>query len=156
MDLCKLGLPLALSTCLDSIWDEELRFLQTQLGTSIVTCTSSPTNPLYGPGQGSSCGPMFYLLIYCMVSISREPLITGATSHSVCHTMSLSILEIFLGITSKYLSDPSIHNNEMSRREVAHTVECLFCLAQHWERFLFSTGGTINLQKSHWYLMAWQ
>jgi hypothetical protein len=25
----------------------------------------------------------------------------------------------------------------------------------HWERLLFSTGGAINIQKSHWYIMTW-
>jgi hypothetical protein len=29
-------------------------------------------------------------------------------------------------------------------------------LAQHWERLLFSTGGAINMQKSHWYILTWR
>jgi hypothetical protein len=122
-----------------------------KLGFPLVSLTC---HGLYGPCQGSTCGRLFYLLSYWMVTISIDPSITGVTSHSVCHTIIRSILGKWLGITSKYLSDPSIHDHENSHREVAHTVEHLSSLAQYWERLLFSTGNAINLQKSHWYLMA--
>jgi hypothetical protein len=31
----------------------------------------------------------------------------------------------------------------------------LSILVQHWEHLLYSTGGAINLQKNHWYLITW-
>jgi hypothetical protein len=40
--------------------------------------------------------------------------------------------------------------------EVHHIMDKLRLLAQHWERLLFSTGGAINTQKSHWYIMHWK
>jgi hypothetical protein len=38
---------------------------------------------------------------------------------------------------------------------VAHVVQQLSKLAQNWERLLFSTGGAIYMQKSHWYPISW-
>jgi hypothetical protein len=31
----------------------------------------------------------------------------------------------------------------------------LTTISQHWEHLLFTTGGKINVQRSHWYLMTW-
>jgi hypothetical protein len=45
--------------------------------------------------------------------------------------------------------------NRNRQLEIAHVVRQLTKLAQHWERLLYSTGGAINMQKSHWYLMTW-
>ncbi len=61
-----------------------------------------------------------------------------------------------LGITSKYKWNPDISDNENGRANIKHTLQNLTQLAQHWEHLLFSTGGAINLQKSHWYLVIWK
>ena len=42
-----------------------------------------------------------------------------------------------------------------TQQEIASVMTKLRRLAQHWERLLFSTGGAINVQKSHWYIMTW-
>jgi hypothetical protein len=60
-----------------------------------------------------------------------------------------------LGVTSNYQYDPSCSAEVNRAREVAHEAQQLQRLAQHWERLLYSTGGAINMQKSHWYLMTW-
>jgi len=60
-----------------------------------------------------------------------------------------------LSVTSDYIYDPTITDAVNQWKEVAHLVQQLSDLGQHWERLLFTTGGTINFQKSHWYLMQW-
>jgi hypothetical protein len=60
----------------------------------------------------------------------------------------------FLGVTSPYqdFTDMSFSENQTYHKEV--TVQSLNTLSQKWERLLFTTGGAINLQKSHWILMS--
>jgi hypothetical protein len=41
-------------------------------------------------------------------------------------------------------------------REITHVIQKLQMLTQHWGRLLFTMGGSINLQKSFWYLIAWK
>ena len=54
-----------------------------------------------------------------------------------------------------------LHPRSLPVSHTEHSVERhlllfqLSSLSQHWEQLLFSTGGAINLKKSHWYLMAW-
>jgi hypothetical protein len=60
-----------------------------------------------------------------------------------------------LGVTSTYAPPSTLSATEQVRAEASHTIQLLSNLAQHWERLLFSTGGAINLQKSHWYIMTW-
>jgi len=60
-----------------------------------------------------------------------------------------------LRVTSTYAQDPAKTALENQASEVTHVISHLKALAQHWERLKFSTGGAINMQKSHWYLMSW-
>jgi hypothetical protein len=57
MLLVKLGLPRSAADCIGILWDEVVHLVKTIYGTANVTHGSSPDNPLYGPGQGSTCGP---------------------------------------------------------------------------------------------------
>jgi hypothetical protein len=61
-----------------------------------------------------------------------------------------------LGVTSDFIMTPSNHYEENQREEIVYIVRKLQKLAQHWEKLLFTTGGAISLQKSFWYLLAWQ
>jgi hypothetical protein len=62
MLLKKLGLPDTVSACVGELWDRVVHLIKTVYGISDVTDGSSPECPLYGPGQGSTCGPLFWLL----------------------------------------------------------------------------------------------
>jgi hypothetical protein len=109
---------------------------------------------LYGPGQGSTCGPTFWLIIYWLIVESIDPSITAAQFISVCREV---ILEIYgtsfvddtgLGVISTYQRTHDATSTEHILQDIAHTVSQLQVLAQHWEKLLYSTGGAINLQKS--------
>jgi hypothetical protein len=52
----KFGFPWSVTDCLGSLWDNTIHFIKTMYGTSDVSYSSSPSWPLYGPGQGSTCG----------------------------------------------------------------------------------------------------
>jgi hypothetical protein len=55
--LRKYGVPDTVALCLGELWDRTIHLIKTIYGTSEITYTSTPEVPLYGPGQGSTCGP---------------------------------------------------------------------------------------------------
>jgi hypothetical protein len=157
MLLKKLGLPPSVSACMGELWDTVVHLIRTIYGIYDVTYGSTTDLPLYGPGQGSTCGPLFWLLCYWVIVESINPTISSMTFLSACRSVLVEVFgtsivdDTSLGVTSDYLYDP--HSSEQVNRqlEIAHVVRKLTKLAQHWERLFYSTGGAINMQKSHWY-----
>jgi hypothetical protein len=161
MILKKFGIPKTVTSCLGSIWDNTVHLIKTIYGTSHITYNSTPDMPLYGPGQGSMCGPIFWILCYWLIISSLDPSITSAQYISVCKSIIVNMTGISfvddtgLGVASTYIWDTNLSTEENYREEIRHVVQKIHLLAQHWEKLLFSTGGSINLQKSFWYLVAW-
>jgi len=161
MLLTKLGLPSSVADCLGVLWDSAVHLIKTIYGIADATYFSSVNCPLYGPGQGSTCGPLFWLICYWIILSSLDPSISAA---SFCSALQDVIVEITvvsfvdntsLGVTSAYQPDPESMVADNNERETRQQVGKLQHLAQHWERLLFTTGGALNLQESHWYLMSW-
>jgi hypothetical protein len=67
--LQKLGIPMTATKCLGELWDTTIHLIKTIFGTSDITYTSTKDMPLFGPGQGSTCGPLFWLLVYWLISL---------------------------------------------------------------------------------------
>jgi hypothetical protein len=105
--------------------------------------------------------PIILALMLLDIVSSIDPSISTATFYSACKEVIVEIkgvsfvVDTSLGVTSDYEQDSTISLAENGARETEHLIRCLQALGQHWERLLFSTGGAINFQKSHWYLMAW-
>jgi hypothetical protein len=76
--LKKLGILPAVTACLGKLWDQTIHLIKTIYGTSDVKYTSTVEMPLYGPCQGSMCGPIFWLLCYWLIVSSLDPSITAA------------------------------------------------------------------------------
>ena len=161
MLLVKLGLPKSVAACIGDLWDNVVHLVKTIYGISTATYSSTASTPLYGPGQGCTCGPLFWLLCYWIIVRSLDPTISAAKFISACRQIIVDLTGVSfvddssLATTSEYVVDPSLSVAENRRREVDHLVQRLAALGQHWERLLFTTGGAINFQKSHWYLMTW-
>ena len=159
--LLRLGMDRNIAKCMGSRWDQTVHHIKTVYGTSSTTYYSTPQVPLFGPGQGSTCGPIFWLLCFCLIIDSIDPDITAAlfvsvSSQIVVSTMGAAFVDdSSLSVTSSYKYNSELTTDQNAMAEVSHTVEQLTTLGQHWERLLFSTGGAINMQKSFWYLMAW-
>jgi hypothetical protein len=162
MILKKFGIPKTVTSCLGSLWDNTVHLIKTIYGTSHITYNSTPDMPLYGPGQGSMCGPTFWILCYWLIVSSLDPSITSAQYISVCKSIIVDMTGVSfvddtgLGVTSTYIWDTNLSTEENYREEIRHVIQKIHLLAQHWEKCLFSTGGCINLQKSFWYLVAWK
>jgi hypothetical protein len=161
MILIKLGLPRSVATCVGDLWDNVVHLVKTIYGISSVTYGSTAGKPLYGPGQGCTCGPLFWLLCYWVIVQSLDPTINAAKFVSVCKEVIVEITGVSfvddssLSVTSDYEQDTALPPATNRTRETALLVQQLAALGQHWECLLFTTGGAINFQKSHWYLMTW-
>jgi len=96
-----------------------------------------------------------------VIVTSLDPNITAAKFISVCREVIIEITGVSfvddssLTVTSEYVPNPALTDTENSNKEVEHLIQWLSFLSQHWEWLLFTIGGAINFQKSHWYLMSW-
>jgi len=161
MLLKKLGLPSTVTKCMGELWDKVVHLIKTVYGISDISYGSTLDFPLYGPGQGSTCGPLFWLLCYWVIVESIDPMISSMKFLSACLSVTVEVFgasfvdDSSLGVTSDYQYDPLLSESANREHEISHVVTQLGVLAQHWERLLYSTGGAINMQKSHWYLISW-
>jgi len=156
MLMVKLGLPQSVAACMGELWDEVVHLIKTVYGISSVTYGNTTDCPLYGPGQGSTCGPLFWLLSYWVLVNSLDPTLSAATFYSACKSIIVEITGVSfvddtsLSVTSEYVYDPKLTPTTNRKLETAHLVDKLSRLSQYWERLLFTTDGAINFQKSHW------
>jgi hypothetical protein len=159
--MAKLGIPKSVLNCIGNLWDQVVHFIKTTYGISTESYGNTSTNPLYGPGQGCTCGPLFWLLCYWIIVTSLDPSITAAKFFSACKRILVEMTGVSfvddssLSATSDFVADPNKTTLEDFRAEVQHLVTKLTSLSQNWERLLFTTGGAINFQKSHWHIMTW-
>jgi hypothetical protein len=137
--LAKLGLPATATACLGALWDGAIRLVKTVYGISDITYSSSDMFPLYGPGQESTCGPLFWLLCYWIIVSSLDPSIPVLTfSSALCDivveiTGVSFVYDTSLGVTSTYEHDPALTLEENTVNDVNQVVTNLHQLAQHWE-----------------------
>ncbi len=59
-----------------------------------------------------------------------------------------------LGCTTTFQDDENLTFERNLQEKEKDTITNLTNLSQHWEGLLYSTGGGVNLQKSHWVLMS--
>jgi hypothetical protein len=159
--LIKLGMPHTVSRCMGTIWDQTIHHIKTIYGTSKGTYCSTPQILLFGPGQGSTCGPLFCLLCFCLIVDSIDPELTtamfvSASLEVVVRTMGTAFVDdSSLCVKSPYTRNPVMPLTSNNAADNEMTIKAMSSLAHHWERLLFTTGGAINMQKSFWYLIAW-
>jgi hypothetical protein len=161
MLMIKLGLPKSVAACIGGLWENVVHLIKTIYGISSVTYGNTTDKPLYGPGQGSTCGPIFWLLCYWVTVTSLDPAVTAGKFTSACREIIVEITGVSfvddssLNVTSEYIYDQTLTDEANRWLETEHLVSRLTTLGQHWERLLFSTGEAINFQKNHWYLLQW-
>jgi hypothetical protein len=157
-----LGFATSISSCLGALWSRTTHSIKTLHGISSSTYTNSIEHPLFGPGQGSTTGPPFWLVVFFAIVESLDPTIGHSifTSVSGCirvnSTGTAFVDDSSLGVTSTYQWDPNLTSVENQNEEIRRVMGRFRKLAQHWERLLFSTGGAINTQKSHSYILTWR
>ncbi len=99
--LLKSGLPGTVTQSLGGTWNQTIHHIKTAYGTSEITYGSTPKVPLFCLGQGSTCGPIFWLLCFCLIVDSIDPNLAIAIFISACSTVQVSTVgSVFVYDTS--------------------------------------------------------
>jgi len=156
-----LGLSPTLLSSLAATWESTYHRVKTLYGVSKVCYANDPLRLLYGPGQGSTIGPLLWLLCFILIFRSLSPSAPGITITSVDHQLSCQFKgEAFVddaGLGVNLHSTDSSGEIELTvDEEHVLLTQQLQRLAQEWEKLLYSTGGALNLQKCFWFLLSWR
>jgi hypothetical protein len=161
LQLQHLGAPLPTTISLSTTWGTTVHRIKTLYGVSDESYENCTSTPLYGPSQGSTLGPFLWLLVFCLIANEME--VSSAmqltTVDQNIHMTNLGeafVDDSFLGVTSTHQNDPSLTFQANLNRDKASAMDNLKETSQRWERLLFSTGGALNLNKSHWILVHWK
>jgi hypothetical protein len=107
---------------------------------------------LFGPGQGSTIGPILWLICFTQIytSLSKE-------SPSIVFTSIDKTVQV-KSKGSAFVDDSDLGCTKQTQQytQSSDIVKDLQVLAQEWERLLYSTGGALNIQKCFWFLLSWQ
>jgi hypothetical protein len=144
-----LGVPLPALQTLATSWSQSSHRVKTLYGISTQRYTNSTEYFLYGPGQGSTIGPILWLICFLLMwsaLLPNLPCMTFSSVDKYFHAKSKGdafVDDTGLGCTSD--------NKESTPQEDTKLIKDLHKLAQEWELLLFSTGGALNLQKCFWF-----
>jgi len=156
--LLKLGVPNLTVQSLANTWSETVHKIKTLYGTSSESYKNTPAYFLFGPGQGSTIGPLLWLICFTLITNSLSKQTPSIRLRSVDKTITFTshgdafVDDTGLGCNLEY---PAGSDVQLIHRSREHLVGNLQNLAQQWERLLFSTGGALNLNKCFWFSLSW-
>jgi len=156
--LRKIGIPTNTVRSLAQTWAHTSHKIKTLYGISDQEYKNAVDFFLYGPGQGSTIGPILWLICFLLIvqSLSRQA--PSMSMRSVDGTVVTNargdafVDDAGLGCTAHIPKSADIY---LVQRTAATLPTQLEILAQQWERLLFSTGGALNLNKCFWFLLSW-
>jgi hypothetical protein len=157
--LRKLGIPDNIVKSVSATWEGTAHHIKTIFGVSETNYKNSIDYFLFGPGQGSTIGPLLWLICFVLIVQSLSVQAPRMTMTSVDGKTKIAMRgdafvdDAGLGHT---VILPKSADLGLVRRLTPTTASHLQSLAQQWERLLFSTGGALNLQKCFWFMLSWQ
>jgi hypothetical protein len=104
---------------------------------------------LYSPGQGSTIGPLLWLL--CFIPIFQSLRKTTR----VIHISSANKSSTLTYVGEAFVDDAGLGTNQTTSSDHKDLIYNLNELAQSWEKLLYSTGGASNLSKCFWFVLSW-
>jgi hypothetical protein len=158
----RLGIPSSATTSLASTWENAVHHIKTRYRVSETSYKNNAEIPLFGPGQDSTLGPFLWLLCFCLIvdpidtSLQRIKFSSVNNPHQVTELGMSFVDDVSLGCSKTVQDDETLSFEGNLKAKEKDMIKKLTNLSQHWERLLYSTGGGINLQKSHWVLMSWK
>ena len=151
----RLGMPTSAIRCQADTLFHMKYSIKHVYGVTPHTYTSSPTEPLFGTGQGSGASPAIWLslvviLLNSLDRMSREDNIPALSfSDPWKDIMTEWRVGAFVDDTNQGIVDPT---GVLSLEEL---VEQMRQAGQMWERLLHISGGSLNLSKCSWTLQYW-
>jgi len=160
--LQRLGVSIMAITAVCRAFDEAIHYVKTAYGISSATYTATPETPLYGAGQGTTVGPFFWLLTFCLIYEAFDPSLLGMHFTSTCgRVISDRYGDAFVddtkfGVTAiQQCGSHEVTSEAISDQEL-QVLQDTRALAQQYEKLLTATGGALNLKKSHWVFLTWR
>jgi len=145
-----LGLSATLTSSLAATWEHTFHRIKSLYGVSSETYQNSSDQPLYGPGQGSTIGPLLWLL--CFIPIFQSLRKTTR----VIHISSANKSSTLTYVGEAFVDDAGLGTNQTTSSDHKDLIYNLNELAQSWEKLLYSTGGASNLSKCFWFVLSWR
>jgi hypothetical protein len=141
--LRKKGIPINTTLSLAKTWEHTIHRIKTAYGVSEQSYKNTLDYFLFGPGQGSTIGPVLWLICFILICTSLSSNSPSIIIHSVdkAHTSRSK------GCAFVDDSGLGCSQNSVTLSQPTDIVNNLNALAQEWERLLYSTGGALNLQK---------
>ena len=141
--LCqRMGLPSSTATAFGKFLDNAKYYLKTKLQTSDEPYSSSPTNPLHGPGQGSRVGPPMWLFISSQIMQAFETHHPGLSMHDPTGWLQVTrIIDGFVDDTTLWVNDfekelSSDAKRTPSKELITNLLNEAQQAAQWWEQLL--------------------
>jgi len=156
--LLKLGVPEPVVRLFAETWQYTEHRIKTMYGVSEVSYQNTFEYFLFRPGQGSTIGPLLWLICFLLIVHSFSKVTPSVKLKSVTGKINFSskgnsfVDDTGLGCNMAY---PSTADSSIIQRSPKQIILNLKSLAQQWERLLYSTGGALNLQKCFWFIMHW-
>lgn len=157
----RLGMPPTATLMLGRTWNSLVHHVRTGYGLSTNSYTSTPSKPLFGAGQGSCAACLFWLLTSTAIYTAMDNIPFGLTFQSVCsstnhHRKGDSFVDdaAFGMVVTR---EPNSLLNQATNQDI-DLLEArvgIQTIGQLYERYLWVTGGALNLNKCLWYLIAW-
>ena len=151
-----LGVPTATCTMLTSLLEQVAYKIKTTIGISDDTYTSTPSNTLHGPGQGSKEGPALWLIISSMLIDILHKKSNGISFCDPHQDLKVQrTMDAFVDDTTAwinfFLDSFSTQDDEI----IARLATSLTTTAQWWEELLTASGGKLELPKCFYYIIRW-
>jgi len=132
---------------------QQMRYkVKTAFGISDECYHGTPSEPLFGTGQGSGASPAVWLTLVVVLMNTLERIIKERiffTSPDTGYKHS-RILDAFVDDTSIAFTDTE---HTMTQEAMVRGMETA---AQTWQRLLSYSGGALNFAKCSWSIIYWQ
>jgi hypothetical protein len=149
LELQCLGMPKMTITALHNTWANAHHHVKTKYGISQENYKNTEECPLFGPGQGSTAGPFFWLLLFAFIVNSLSPLLVRTTVISADKQIASSdtgeafVDDSSLGCTSMLVYDKTKSMDRHQALSKENVILNLQVLGQQWEHLLYATGGAL-------------
>jgi hypothetical protein len=144
-----LGLYSSTTASLAATWEQTFHRIKSLYGVSSESYTNHKDKLLYGPGQGSTIGPLLWLLCFILIFHSLS------TTTPAIHLNSVNQSQPITYVGEAFVDDSGLGTNMTTNANLNELISNLNILAQSWEKLLYSTGSALNLSKSFWFLLSW-
>ena len=125
--------------------------VKTQFGVSEESYSGTTEEPLFGTGQGSGASPSAWLSLVVIIMNTMDRVVQNRASFQSpdSNEHHSRLIDAFVDDTSlSFTPETDISFEEVTRQ--------LTKIATYWNRLLFYSGGSLNLQKCSYHVTKWE